>query len=75
MEATKEQISDWSIRLGRISMDIGQQLHKSKVSGFSKYLLGLTSRQAIILQDIHFISKDNPESQFDFFVHFVQMSS
>ena len=63
MDVTKEQIADWSIRLGRIAMDTGQQLNKSKVSGFSKYLLGLTSRQAIILQDIHFILKDNPESQ------------
>ena len=63
MEITKEHIVDWSIRLGRIAMDIGHQLHGSKVSGFSKYLLGLTSRQATILQDIHFILRDNPESQ------------
>jgi Family of unknown function (DUF5677) len=63
MDVTKEQIADWSIRLGRIAIDIGQQLNKSQVSGFSKYLLGLTSRQAIILQDIHFILKDNQESQ------------
>lgn len=63
MEITKDHIADWSIRLGRISMDIGHQLHGANVSGFSKYLLGLTSRQAIILQDIHFILRDNPETQ------------
>lgn len=63
MEVTKEHIADWSIRLARIAMDIGHQLNNSKVSGFSKYFLGLTSRQAIILQDIHFILTDNPESQ------------
>lgn len=63
MPTTKENISDWAIRIGRISMEIGHQLNHAKVQGFSKYMLGLTSRTAIILQDIHFLLKDNPNSQ------------
>jgi len=59
----QRQIADWAIRIGRISMEIGRQLHGAKVEGYSKFLLGLSSRHAIILQDIHFILRDNPASQ------------
>jgi hypothetical protein len=48
----KESIANYADRLGHIAFDIGQQLHKSKVTLKEKYFLGLLARHAVILRDI-----------------------